>query len=997
MELALASGQDWAADFWPLTTGASTDTFSNIMGASTTSSPGMLQQEQHPLGQATFEQQQQHQHHQHQQPPPAMRTVGTGLTLGRLDLLGQKVVAASSSTSTASTTNTYTPQPSPSPGRSTDTKRRGSDTARKDRSNVLKAYLMDVGCTKIRGARKRRKNDEGEFEGGKVDWDSEWVQEQLVIPLEEFNAIRLDYERRSKEKKLADATIERDWVTKDGSRIPKAKMLKNYYPTNLILHRFFDLMYGRLLRAQPISASVEEQMQSINPFLKTRPLAVFLLPMRGADDKEGGGNLKMFREGISRSDPMVMNYSWEKDVIEIDGRYGWEEQRAVLARPNLRAVTYLDELLVKGVAEKLRVGVELTTLWLSAFEKWGARGEDEGMGEIGEVREVDLAVFLSCFSEELRGTLRYLLCGPYEYKQTVTIEEFQAFFVWAAGLTGKAASIKVQLAALVACLKRTEGEGREIGRENICMYITTRKAKELKRPGDFYLRASNTQPGWIALEYIPPFPSSPPTSGVGPTGAGFKIEGVSNSSCIQTSLFYFEVTTVNEKCRLTFIDRHESHPNITSLILKHTGSDTWARLRQCAAIRAPVLPPPLPSPATTKELMLGMMGGMNHMMATPFGAVSELSPHRRQQYDHNGSNSSSNAGGYSHSSGCKVVSATQGLKVDGAGMLMPSPVQRKKLKMQQPQQQQQQQPPQPQHHHRSSSRRRESLDSLGLPPCLSNLDLHHSFGIGPSWCSIDYPAEQQPQQQQSQQQHHQQHQQHQQQSTVPHSKGLLVQQLQYQRQQQQQPQEAAQLSSLPALPNRQQQEQQQDHHLLHPQQACQTVQLQQHPVHSPAHLRADGLRGEGAGKAALLVAVGEAAGAALTTTSDSLGLSTDHKAAVVAAAGGMGEGMEGGVEGLEGGLFRYSRGAASLDRLQQQGGELEDPFPLQDFLVSSSSSFGSLGLSSSMPATPAGGEGGGLEGGAWAGNRFFSVDQLIKGVEVPQGSRKRARDETNEG
>ncbi len=266
MELALASGQDWAADFWPLTTGVSTDTFSNIMGASTTSSPGMLQQEQQPLGQATFEQQQQHHQHQHQQPPPAMRAVGTGLTLGRLDLLGQKVVAASSSTSTASTTNTYTPQPSPSPGRSTDTKRRGSDTARKDRSNVLKAYLMDVGCTKIRGARKRRKNDDGEFEGGKVDWDSEWVQEvctggeegreggregrsawvgeyfivvvwsvrsshffarlsffddlpsfssqllvfiyvqQLVIPLEEFNAIRLDYERRSKEKKLADAT-----------------------------------------------------------------------------------------------------------------------------------------------------------------------------------------------------------------------------------------------------------------------------------------------------------------------------------------------------------------------------------------------------------------------------------------------------------------------------------------------------------------------------------------------------------------------------------------------------------------------------------------------------------------------------------------------------------------------------------------------------------------------------------------------------------------------
>ena len=746
-------------------------------------------------------------------------------------------------------------------------------------------------------------------------------------------------------------------------------MLKNYYPTNLILHRFFDLMYGRLLRAQPISASVEEQMQSINPFLKTRPLAVFLPPVRGEGEKEGGGNLKMYREGVSRSDPMVMNYSWEKDVIEIDGRFGWEEQRAVLARPNLRAANYLDELLVKGVAEKLRVGVELRTLWLSAFEKAGAGEEDEGMGGIEEEgREVDLAVFLSCFSEEFRGTLRYLLCGPYEHKQTVTFEEFRAFFVWVAGLTGNEASIQVQLAALVACLKRTRGGGREVGRENICMYITTGKAKQLKMPGDFYLRASNTQPGWIALEYIPPFPSSPPSSGTGPTGAGFKMEGESSSSIssssssrssIQTSLFYFEATTVNEVGRLTFIDRHESHPNITSLILKHTGSDSWARLRQCAAIRAPPLLPSLPSPATTKELMLGMMGGMSHI---PFGAASELSPHRRQQHNHSGSSSGS-AGGYSQSSGSKMVSATQGLQIDGAGMLMPSPVQRKKLKMQQPQKQQQQQQQQ-QQHHRSSSRRRESLDSLGLPPCLSNLDLHHSFGIGPSWCSIDYPTEQQQQQQQ--------------QLTVSHVQAMPVQQQQYQQQQQQQPQQAVQLISLNTLPQRQQQ-QQEDNHLLHPQQLCQNVQLQQHPVLSPAHLRADGLRVEGAGgKRALLIAAGGAAGAELTTT-DALGLSVDHAAAVAAAApgggGGMEGGMVGGLGGMEGGPFRYARGAASLDKLQQQGGGMDDPFPLQDFLVSSSSSFGSLGLSSSMSATPAGGEGGGVGGGAaGAGNRFFSVD-----------------------
>ena len=61
-------------------------------------------------------------------------------------------------------------------------RRRGSDTARKDRSNILKAYLMDVGCTKLRGARKRRKNEDGEYEGGKIDWDSEWVQDVSTSP-----------------------------------------------------------------------------------------------------------------------------------------------------------------------------------------------------------------------------------------------------------------------------------------------------------------------------------------------------------------------------------------------------------------------------------------------------------------------------------------------------------------------------------------------------------------------------------------------------------------------------------------------------------------------------------------------------------------------------------------------------------------------------------------------------------------------------------------------
>lgn len=140
------SSQDWSADFWPLSA-SSTDQASaetSILMAS----------------------------------PPKPRP-GQGLTLGRLDLVQQvqmQQTVKPSSTSSSSSSSIPTPQPSPSP----ETKRRGSDTARKDRSNILKAYLMDVGVTKIRGARKRRKNEDGEYEGGKIDWDSEWVQEVCI-------------------------------------------------------------------------------------------------------------------------------------------------------------------------------------------------------------------------------------------------------------------------------------------------------------------------------------------------------------------------------------------------------------------------------------------------------------------------------------------------------------------------------------------------------------------------------------------------------------------------------------------------------------------------------------------------------------------------------------------------------------------------------------------------------------------------------------------------
>jgi hypothetical protein len=46
-----------------------------------------------------------------------------------------------------------------------------------DRSDLLKAYLLEIGVIRIRGARRRRNNDDGSPAGGKVDWDSEFVQQ----------------------------------------------------------------------------------------------------------------------------------------------------------------------------------------------------------------------------------------------------------------------------------------------------------------------------------------------------------------------------------------------------------------------------------------------------------------------------------------------------------------------------------------------------------------------------------------------------------------------------------------------------------------------------------------------------------------------------------------------------------------------------------------------------------------------------------------------------
>ena len=831
------SATDWAADFWPLATGgASTDSFSNIMGVHASSTTPEV-------------------HTLLPQHTTAPRTAGTGLTLGRLDLLGQNVVGASaSSTSTSSSADVTQSSPQPSPGtvmsspgggdNGSCTKRRGSDTARKDRSNILKAYLIDVGCTKIRGVRKRRKNADGEYEGGKIDWDSEWVQEQLVVPLEEFKAIRLDYERRSREKKLTDATIERDWVTTNGERVPKAKMLKNYYPTNLILHRFFDRMHGTLLSHHRVSPEIEEQMDGINPFVKTRPLAVYL-----PDD--GHGNLVLYRGHVSRTDPLVMSYTYEKDLLEIDGRFDYADQASVAARPGLLPVHYLDDVLAKGVARRLRPTREIPALWYSAFGKGGQADE------LGP-KEVEINLFLSCFSEAFRPTLRFLLCAPYAHKTTVTIEEFQVFFQWAAGLSDADLTVQEQLAGLVQELKYKEASRQR--REDIVIYFTTTKAQPLHKPGDYYLRVSKTQPGWIAIEYVPPAPGGR-TAGEAIPESGAPPPAVQPKA----SLFYFQVTKEKDlPARVYFMDRNESHPNIISLILKHTGGDSWAHLHQCADVKAAPMPLPVVQfPA--KDLVMGP-GAMMHMMVTPFGQMAgegsaAASPTKK-----------------SSSSSPRKVSATEGVKIDGAGLLMPTPAK---------QQQQQQQP---------SSRRQASTDSFGLMAGFSNLDLPHSFGVGPSWRSVEHhlDAPQQPEQAPQQQQQQQ----------------VVVQ---------------------PA-------------HLSYPQQQqASSQQQQQQPTHQrqPSHQ--------------------QPLPAYLTPAQ--------------LQAGGV---IEGGQETP----FYFTRSAAaSSDRLNQQGGggmilNLDDPFPLQDFLVSSTSSFGSLGLSSLAASTP----GQQLGGSGGSGNRFF-VDQILSGVD----------------
>jgi hypothetical protein len=141
--------------------------------------------------------------------------------------------------------------------------------------------------------------------------------------------------------------IERDWVTQNGQRIPKAKMLKNYYPTNLILHRFFDKIHGGLYGNETVTPHIESQMQSINPFVRCRPLA--LVGWTGLQ----GDRLIIYQEQRGRLEPNHLMFSSScepayAEEVEIDTRELFEHQDSLTRRrpgaPTLFYLAYLDDL-----------------------------------------------------------------------------------------------------------------------------------------------------------------------------------------------------------------------------------------------------------------------------------------------------------------------------------------------------------------------------------------------------------------------------------------------------------------------------------------------------------------------------------------------------------------------------------------------------------------------------------------------------------------------------
>lgn len=139
-------------------------------------------------------------------------------------------------------------------------------------------------------------------------------------------------------------------------------MLKNFYPTNLILHRFFDIVVNGLMKDRHVSPSRGAELSAIDPFLKCRPLALVLLPdleedasgeLGGAVDLNNhhlgsGSGSGAARQGLHlyplrgpRSETSRLEFACEGDVIVIETYKVGRGHRPTWAQSDL---TVLDKL-----------------------------------------------------------------------------------------------------------------------------------------------------------------------------------------------------------------------------------------------------------------------------------------------------------------------------------------------------------------------------------------------------------------------------------------------------------------------------------------------------------------------------------------------------------------------------------------------------------------------------------------------------------------------------
>lgn len=305
------------------------------------------------------------------------------------------------------------------------------------------------------------------------------------------------------------------------------------------------------------------------------------------------------------------------------------------------------------------------------------------------------------------------------------------------------------------------------------------------KPGDYCLRASNTQPGWIAIEYLPPSLVRGFVDGSwGFVGVLVELKhgGVALSIHLHTltrththpyltlnshtthnhpykqitahdpssllpesgpqlhtqphtSLFYFHLeqpststpaTTTTDTPpppKLLFTSQQGTHTSLAALILQKTGADSWGQLHQRAALRLP-LPPPKPTPVETPTTAgVKRQAGGQEVLADGAGMVLNSPGTRRRKEK-------------AHQPKAAAAAAMKG-GVESLMPITPTPIAvASSGNARAGGQQQQQAVSAPSHRRGVGNGGNGSLDSFGLPPGLSSLDFAHSFGggnsVGPS-------------------------------------------------------------------------------------------------------------------------------------------------------------------------------------------------------------------------------------------------------------------------